>query len=498
MLNQMINSIFRIFWLSTILFSYSALAQSAVEFSLPPLPIPPAQPKSVIEFGAIPDDGQDDLDALQRAVNSLKPGEWLLFPKGVYHQSKSLWVRTANVTLWSNGARIHATNPRDLAVILAEDGVRLYGFTLSAVTDKRGDTPWQSRIAVFANVQRAEPLKNNVVRNNKVIALGDPGSPEANSATSAGIFVYRAKDFLIAENTVQRSLADGIHVTAGSRDGSVIGNTVRETGDDMIAVVSYMRNSRERNDLVSSIANTLDKRKNVNLVRNVLIENNNLSGQYWGRGISVVGGRDITIKNNMIERTAMAAGIYLAREAGYISFGLKNILVQANTIRHIQTLPPSYMPRGFGLPKKTGHGGIEIYTHIRPDEKTDNAVASELVINDVAIIANTIEDTLSDAIRVGHIASKPQTGNALMKSGESQISSPANWKLDQIVIKNNKMSRIGGKPIKIIQEPGDSDAQSAKVFCSGNVATSQEIDTKVCTLTKELLIRGADVRPYSK
>ena len=50
----------------------------------------------------------------------------------------------------------------------------------------------------------------------------------------------RATGFLVAENTVSRSLSDGIHVTSGSSYGRVLKNTVKETGDDMIAVVSYV------------------------------------------------------------------------------------------------------------------------------------------------------------------------------------------------------------------------------------------------------------------
>jgi parallel beta-helix repeat protein len=471
------------------------VSNSKNTYGLPALPVPPAQAKKVTDFGAIPDDGQDDLEAMQRAVNSLKPGDWLVFPKGVYHQSKSLWVRTAGITLWSNGARIHATNPLDLSVILAEDGVALYGFTLSAVTEKRGNTPWQSRVAVFSNVQRAEPLKNNVVRNNKIIAYGEPGSPEANSATSAGIFIYRAKGFLIAENTVQRSLADGIHITAGSSDGRVMGNTVRETGDDMIAVVSYLRdNNRERNDPISAIVQTIDRRKALNLVRNIVIANNNLSGQYWGRGISVVGGSDITVKNNTIDRMATAAGIYLAREPGYMSFGLNNVLVQDNNIRHVQTLPPNYTPKGFGPPKKTRHGGIEIYTHLRPDEQAEELVASILAINGVAVIGNTIEDTLGDAIRIGDGASKLQEiQNALSKRDAALSSVSMSGKLDKIIVKNNKMDKIGGQPIKIVQTNNGFDDRLPEVYCSNNTAASKSIDAKSCSLAKEPLINGANI-----
>lgn len=502
---KLLNCLITYSCISTVLmFSPHLKAQQQVnpslkgQYSLPVLPSPPAQVKKVTDFGAVPDDGQDDLEALQRAVNSLKTGEWLVFPKGVYHQSKSLWVRNAGVTLWGEGARIHATNPKDQSILLAESDISLYGFTLTAVTEKRGDTPWQSRISIFANVQRTEPLKNNVVRNNKVIAQGAPGSPEANSATAAGIFVYRAQGFLIAENTVQRSLADGIHVTAGSHNGSVIGNTVRENGDDMVAVVSYMRNKRERDDPISTIAQTLNQRKSLNLVRNVIIANNDLSGQYWGRGISVVGGHDVTIKNNVINRTTMAAGIYLAREPGYMTFGLNNVLVEGNTIRHVQTSIPDYLPQGFGIRKKAGHGGIEVYTHIRMEEKMSGSVASELAISSVAIVNNIIEDTLGDAIRVGHTAKKNINFDTAQRSNEDVALSSTLWKLDQITIKSNKMNKIGGQPIKIFQESENTEEQLPKVFCSANTVAGVPINNKLCSLTKESVVSGANISTMNK
>ena len=66
-----------------------------------------------------------------------------------------------------------------------------------------------------------------MIRGNRVVESGDPGTPLANSSASAAIFVYRATNFLVAENTVSRSLSDGIHMTSGSSYGRVLNNTVK-------------------------------------------------------------------------------------------------------------------------------------------------------------------------------------------------------------------------------------------------------------------------------
>ena len=56
---------------------------------------------------------------------------------------------------------------------------------------------------------------------------------------SAGIFVFGGSSVAIVGNTVEATLADGIHTTYGSTNVLVRGNTVKNTGDDLIAVVSY-------------------------------------------------------------------------------------------------------------------------------------------------------------------------------------------------------------------------------------------------------------------
>jgi hypothetical protein len=70
----------------------------------------------------------------------------------------------------------------------------------------------------------------------------------------------------------------GIHITSNSSFGKLVGNVVQQTGDDMIAVVSYRLGEPN--------------------VRPVLIEDNDVADQHWGRGIAVVGGREI--RNNRI------------------------------------------------------------------------------------------------------------------------------------------------------------------------------------------------------
>jgi hypothetical protein len=204
------------------------------------MPVKPAITKNVKSFGAKGDGVTDDTAAIQNALTSLSAGDWLAFPAGTDVHSAELKVTRPNVVLWSEGAALKGTNPDRQAVMLQANGASIYNFTLTAVTDVRRDAPWNLRIAVFAADNATFWLTGNVIRNNRIIAGGAAGTALQNGASSAGIFVYRATNFLVAENTVQRSPADAIHMTAGSYKGRVLNNIVREPGDDMIAVVSYL------------------------------------------------------------------------------------------------------------------------------------------------------------------------------------------------------------------------------------------------------------------
>jgi hypothetical protein len=466
---------------------------AATSAGLPAFPAVPGGARKVTEFGAKPDDGIDDSDAIQRAVDSLGQGEWLVFPPGVYHQNKSIWVRTPGVKLWGDGARVHATNTQDQSFLMAAHGASIYKFTLTAVTSERGTTPWQSRIAIFSKVENTDPLRDNIIRGNKIIASGEPGSAQANSATAAGIFVFRARGFLVAENLISRSLSDGIHMSGGSFEGKVIGNTVRETGDDMIAVVSYLTQEGWASESAKVTASALDDRKELKLSRNILIADNFVTGQYWGRGISVVGGSHVTIKNNTIERNTVAAAVYLAREASYNTFGVHHVRVQDNIIRNVQTTDALYMPSGFKKPSKTGQGAIEVYTQIFEDEKAITSMANELMVRDVAITGNTIEGTVSHGVRIGSSVAKsmPTTLEASY-AGSTVQRDYHGWKVDAVTVKHNKMKQLGGDTVKIFRDPNNQVTPS--VFCANNTANGAEQKSADCLRQQDLEVEGATIQ----
>lgn len=318
--------------------------------ALAPLPQPPAQALRVTDFGARPDDGVADDAAIERALQALRPGDWLVFPPGRYLQAGSVFVRVPGVTLWGRGAELHATDPGEQTLGVRASGVRLIGFTLSAVTDRRRTTPESARISVAPAAERGPRLQGVLIRDNRITAAG-----------SAGIFITGTSDFSVAANTVSGTRADGVHLTGGARRGRVVGNQVDGTGDDGIAIVSYQDDAGVAGDIT--------------------IEDNRLRNLRWGRGIAVVGAEGVTVRGNRIDGVARAAGVLVAREDGWRTAGVRRVLVEDNEVRAVQ------WPQAV-----TGHGAIELHALGR-----DGGPG----IEDVVVRGNRIEQVGTDGIRIG-------------------------------------------------------------------------------------------------
>jgi parallel beta-helix repeat protein len=372
--------------------------------------------------------------AIQKALDNLKVGEWLVFSPAVYRIGAPLVVRSTGVTLYGQGATLLSTNATRGGVTVQADDVAIYGFTLDQASQSRQSTPWAGGIAIYDERDgKVRRVRGTIIQKNVI-----------NHAAAAGIFVYAAEDFTVADNSVWRSLADGIHMTAGASNGRVIGNTVSQTGDDMIAVVSYagsaaVRTASERYKDWSSLQNGMSK--------NIYIGANNVSDQYWGRGISIVGGSHITVENNVVSRCPVAAGIYLERESSYRTFGVHNVLVRGNDVSEIETAAPSYQPIAMPRPA-TGHGAIEIGSLQDADELSDATFRAAFSVSDVTIVDNKIQHARFAGIRggVGALDTVSRVlvrGNALIDVGAPSIVE-AHGGLDATTIRciDNKLDGI--------------------------------------------------------
>jgi parallel beta-helix repeat protein len=296
----------------------------------------------------------------------------LLFPAGTYRYSNVLVLRKTDVVVEGRGATLHALSAQNESIVVAGDKDAILDLAIDGTGTKRLTTPASTDIEVTG---RYDQLVGNRI----------------SGGASAGIFMYGARDYRIAGNTVANTLADGIHSTNVSRRGLVEGNTVFETGDDTIAVVSYTGEEPSGN---------------------ILINDNHVSDNSWGRGITCVGCTDVTIANNQISGVACAAGVLVANEIETI--GVEGVLVENNDISRIETRP---CPGGY-----TSQGGIDI-----------NGV-STYAIEYVSLEHNRISDARYDGIRTLDYG----TGAA---------------GIDRINVYENAISTVGNDAVEFVADP---------------------------------------------
>ncbi|KWZ41282.1 hypothetical protein WS73_28965 [Burkholderia savannae] len=352
--------------------------------------------------------GGDQADALQRALDALQTGQRLVLAPGQYAVGRSLIVRNTQVVVSGYGATLVATNDADQTIEMRGQNSTLVGVTLVGTGATRLSTPESAKVDVTgAGVQ----VLDVTVR----------------GGASAGIFVFGGADVAIVGNTVQDTLADGIHATYGSRNVLVRDNTVRNTGDDMVAVVSYQADGK--------------------LSSNVLIQNNKLLGNYWGRGATVVGGADVTITGNTVQNVQKAAGILVGQEDGRNTYDARNVIVSNNTVSEIElpdpnnTRSPAYM---------------------------------------AAIDVNTWS---------GKATGVSVTDNRISRVQYAGIRALGN--VCQLRVSRNALASIGDTPIALQQAPGCAAGQ---IVCVANTLDGAALASPAgCSATDGLTITGANV-----
>jgi polygalacturonase len=266
------------------------LARSAPAVARPAHSVTPEQ------FGARGNGVTDDTVALQRAFDDAGSATVYLTPGRVYVHTQVLHLRTPGLHVTGAGVLL-ATVESQSSVWLQADNVRLDGGVIvrTAHTTKRWTAWEQMGLRIFGH----SGITVSHVR--------------IEGAAAAGLYVGNAAhNFTLDHVTVANSRADGIHMTMGSYRGRVIAPTIINSGDDAVAVVSYSADGTPCHDITVSSPTVL--------------------GTSWGRGLSVVGGTNITETNIDVQRTS-AAGVYVAAEgAPWFTAAPRNVLISGGKI----------------------------------------------------------------------------------------------------------------------------------------------------------------------
>src|SRR5262245_27128531 len=207
----------------------------------------------------------------------------------------------------------------------------------------------------------------------------------------------------------------------------------------------------------STIVSNLSDLRARDLNHHITIAGNTVSGHYWVRGISVVGGENVLIERNTIDRPTHAAGVYLARETAYLTFGVRNVLVRNNTITNVQTTTPAYTAGGVSpSASKAGHGAGEIYSFVSKDEAANSTLTHALAVQHIRIEATTIKTTRNGGMRLATGYGRTMSMTVRRPDGSTFTRYYTGGKVGLIGLSSNGMSTIATSPIAINNRPTSS------------------------------------------
>jgi hypothetical protein len=351
-----------------------------------PAPLTPEQ------YGAIGDGVHDDTAALQRALDAASAWRPLELPAGtVFAHSAVLYVRVGGEVVEGSGTLL-ATAEATSSVWVEANRVTLEGITVATSTTTQRWSAWEQMGL------RLDGHSGAVIRD--VTVTG---------SAAAGIYVGGADHFLLDHDTVRDTRADGIHMTGGASDGTVIDPTTVATGDDGVAVVSYGSDATPCHDITVTGAH--------------------VEGTTGGRGMSVVGGSHITYTRFEVDDSD-AAGVYVAAEsAPYFTEAPVDVTISDGIIRGANTDPT------------IDHGAVLVVSEESPATPT-RVLITHLVISDtrstasrdagvISYAAAPVDVVLSDFTITGGPSSAYE-GNAPATSY-----STSGWTLDGVGLPNH-------------------------------------------------------------
>lgn len=285
---------------------------------------------SPADFGAVGDGVTDDTVALQRAFDSVAAGGTVTLPRGsVFAHSRVLTLSTPDIRV-TGGGTLLATNEQFSAVWVRADRITVESVTLAiTTTSRRWDAYEQMKLRIGRTVG---------VTVTDVTITG---------SAAAGVYVGGAAEFRLARLQVSDTRADGIQMTEGSSDGTVSDVTVTGSGDDGVSVVSY---------------------RDAPACERITISRPRVVRQLWGRGLAVVGGRDITLVDIYAEYSS-SAGLYISSEANFNTLPVSRVRVFGGTLL------------GSNQTASVGHGAVLLYNGQQWTDDSDIAISQLAIID---------------------------------------------------------------------------------------------------------------------
>ncbi|MGW4733901.1 CARDB domain-containing protein [Streptomyces shenzhenensis] len=297
---------------------------------------PAAQPAgcvSITEYGAVPNDGLDDTDAIQRAVTADQNGQidcvWI--PAGQWRQEQKILtddpldrgpynqVGISDVTVRGAGmwhSQLYTLTPPEQAGGINHPHEGNFGFDIDGNTII-------SDIAIFGSgtIRGGDGGAEGGVGLNGRFGKNTEISNVWIEHANVGVWVGRDYDNIPAlwgpadglrftGMRIRDTYADGINLSNGTRNSSVENSSFRNTGDDALAVW----------------ANKYVKDQSVDIGHDNRFRNNTVQLPWRANGIAIYGGYGNTIENNLVYDTMNYPGIMLATDHDPLPFSGQTLI----------------------------------------------------------------------------------------------------------------------------------------------------------------------------
>lgn len=297
----------------------------------------------VQQFGAITDDGASDSAAIEKAIRSLRPGQTLLFPKGVYHLDAVVWIESLrDIRLAGEpGATIKkGCESQYMFAFIAGTDVTVEGLSFEGKTEDPRALVWGEEGLYFGSCTRPTVkgcrfanFGDSAVRMTTSLATGEAGSFDGKilncrfdnvtqiTTTQGMEGNYAGTSGIRIEGNVFENLKGSIKLAtrAPCSGGRIIGNQVRSSRRDGIQVESVSDVLIESNTL-ERIAGTA-----------ILLNTNDqvptdAPGFAWDR---------VTVRNNVIRGAARGIGVYLKPYPDGSQFDMTGLEITGNRFEGI-------------------------------------------------------------------------------------------------------------------------------------------------------------------
>ncbi|MBO1332934.1 CARDB domain-containing protein [Streptomyces sp. VRA16 Mangrove soil] len=300
----------------------------------------PAECTSITAYGAVPDDGNDDTAAIQKAVTADQNGDidcvWI--PAGQWRQEQKILtddpldrgqynqVGIRDVTIKGAGmwhSQLYTLTPPQDAGGINHPHEGNFGFDID-------DNTKISDIAIFGS---------GTIRGgdgNAEGGVGLNGRFGKNTAISnvwiehANVGVWVGRDYSnipelwgpgdgleFSGMRIRDTYADGINFANGTRNSTVYNSSFRTTGDDALAVW----------------ASKYVKDPSVDIGHDNVFRNNTVQLPWRANGIAVYGGYGNRIENNLVYDTANYPGIMLATDHDPLPFSGRTLIANNGLYR---------------------------------------------------------------------------------------------------------------------------------------------------------------------